>query len=135
MNDKDAHKPALLKYRMERGWETLQDARLLLEQGGSTASIINRAYYAMFYAVLGLLGTLGEGAARYEAVISLFDQHFVKSGRFPKEMSKAIHAAFELRQMGDYRELITLDRTRAEKIVHAAQQFLQKADEYLRGAQ
>jgi uncharacterized protein (UPF0332 family) len=33
----------------------LRDAHLLLDQEGSPESVINRSYYAMFYAVLALL--------------------------------------------------------------------------------
>ncbi len=41
-------KQALIQYRLERAHESLNDARLMLEQNGSPAGVINRAYYAMF---------------------------------------------------------------------------------------
>ena len=116
---------------MERARETLQDAHLLLQQGGSPGSIINRAYYAMFYAALALLTTLGKGASKHSGVISLFDQLFVKTGDFPKNMSKAIHKAFDLRQIGDYRELIELDQEQAQEVMLSAEQFVNAVEEYL----
>jgi uncharacterized protein (UPF0332 family) len=96
VSQEDIKKQQLISYRLEQARETLNDAHLLLEQGGSTGSIINRSYYAMFYAVLALLTTLGKGPSKHSGAISLFDQYFVKSGEFPKVMSKTIHKAFDL---------------------------------------
>ena len=50
---------ALIQYRIERAKETLEDARSLFRQNGSPASIVNRAYYAMFYAALAMISTVG----------------------------------------------------------------------------
>lgn len=43
----------LVRYRMERAGETLQEARLMLEMYGAA----NRIYYACFYATVALLLT------------------------------------------------------------------------------
>jgi uncharacterized protein (UPF0332 family) len=45
---------ALLKYRMEQAQDTLQEAEILFEKCALRGTI-NRAYYAMFYALLALL--------------------------------------------------------------------------------
>jgi uncharacterized protein (UPF0332 family) len=47
--------PGARQRRIHRARETLRDAHLLLDQEGSPESVINRSYYAMFYAVLALL--------------------------------------------------------------------------------
>ena len=52
MKEEDSDRAALVGYRMQRARETLGDAHLLCERKGSLWSVINRAYYAMFYAVL-----------------------------------------------------------------------------------
>ena len=82
----------------------------------------------MFYAALALLTTLGEGASKHSGVISLFDQLFVKTGKFPKDMSKAIHKAFDLRQVGDYREFIELDQEQAQEVFRSAEQFIEAVE-------
>jgi len=43
-------KDALIQYRLEQAKETLLDARVLYEHERRPASIVNRAYYAMFEA-------------------------------------------------------------------------------------
>ena len=131
MSQPTGNRGQLVQYRMDRARETLQDACLLLKQGGSPGSIINRAYYVMFYAALALLTTLGQGASKHSGVISLFDQLFVKTGKFPMAMSKAIHKAFDLRQIGDYRELIEWDREQAQEVVRSAELFIQEVEKYL----
>jgi len=124
-------KRQLIVYRLERARETLLDAHLLIEQGGSPGSVINRSYYAMFYAALALLITLGKGSSKHSGVIALFDQLFVKTGEFPKTMSKALHKAFDLRQIGDYRELIELNQEQAQEILCSADQFVDAVEAYL----
>ena len=76
-------KRTLIRYRLGMALATLKDAELLRDQGGSLWSIINRAYYAMFYATLALLTFIGQGASKHAGVIALFDRHFVRKGNFP----------------------------------------------------
>jgi uncharacterized protein (UPF0332 family) len=50
MTDKDA----LFEYRMQQALTTLDDAKKMLQQEISPRSVINRAYYSMFYMVMAL---------------------------------------------------------------------------------
>lgn len=45
----------LIGYRLKQAAESLEEAEFLMSGRKSPRSIINRAYYAMFYAVLALL--------------------------------------------------------------------------------
>ncbi|MBI3163682.1 MAG: HEPN domain-containing protein, partial [Chloroflexi bacterium] len=47
----------MTRYRLDQARETLLDAQVLYEHERRPASIVNRAYYAMFYATLALLVT------------------------------------------------------------------------------
>ena len=47
-------KETLYLYRLKQADETLSDAKKMLEDKLSPRSIINRAYYSMFYGVLAL---------------------------------------------------------------------------------
>ena len=75
-------------------------AHLLFEQGGSFWNIVNR------------------------------DQHFVKPGHFSKEMSKAIHKVFDLRQMGDYREFVTLEKDQVKEVLDLADGFVDEVERF-----
>ena len=50
-----ANLKALVRHRLEQAAQALDEARLL-QRSGSSLGVMNRAYYAMFYAVLLYLG-------------------------------------------------------------------------------
>ena len=122
----------LIKYRMERAQSTLQDAQGLLAQNGTPESVVNRAYYSMFYAALALLATVGQETQKHQGVLALFSQHFIKTGILPKEMGKFLNKAFDMRQTGDYEEEAELTQEDAQKSVSFAEKFVQSAEEKLR---
>ena len=122
----------LVSYRLEQAQTALDDAKYLMEGERSSQSIINRSYYAMFYAAIALLQKIGKIPSKHAGVISLFDTEFVKKGIFQKELSKDFHKAFELRQASDYRTTKTLKREQAEQIWSKAIHFVQAIRDYLK---
>ena len=131
MTDNGFDKAALISYRLEQAKETLLDARVLYDNERMPASIVNRAYYAMFYATLALLVTVGKSSSKHIGVISFFDSEFVKKNIFPKEMSRMLHEAFEMRQEGDYQNPAAIDREKAKEVLKAAEDFLSIVEEKL----
>lgn len=122
--------PELLRYRIEQAHEGLSDAKTLFANG-SLRGTINRAYYAMFYAVLALLATRQLGTSKHSGAIALFDREFVKTGIFSTELSKTLHLAFDRRQTHDYGELIELDKQAVEETLQTAQHFVLVVTQYL----
>ncbi|MEK6743062.1 MAG: HEPN domain-containing protein [Nitrospirota bacterium] len=84
---------ALLAFRMREAAETLADAERMLESGLSPRSVSNRAYYAMFYAVLALFLKSGTDlqTSKHAGVISIFDREFVHTGKLDTRLSKLLH--------------------------------------------
>ncbi len=121
---------ALLRYRLDQAQETLREADILLASAAYRGTI-NRAYYAMFYALLALLATRQLGTSRHSAAIALFDREFVKTGVFPTSLSQALHLAFERRQTHDYGEIVEVDRASAEETLSGAQLFVDAVATYL----
>lgn len=117
MSNEVYDKRALIEYRLERAREALSDARLILDQHGSPAGAINRAYYAMFYAALALLITIDQGSSKHQGVLALFDRHFIKTNILPRDLGRMLHRAFEMRQVGDYRDLLVFSREQANASV------------------
>jgi uncharacterized protein (UPF0332 family) len=60
----------------------------------------------------------------------LFDKEYVKEGIFPKELSKSLHIAFDLRQTHDYGELTEIDEATAGIVLSDAQLFLNKIESF-----
>ncbi|MBI4766067.1 MAG: HEPN domain-containing protein [Deltaproteobacteria bacterium] len=125
---------ALIDYRIKQARESIQEAKVLWDQGMSNRSVMNRLYYAMFYAVLALLQEKQLGTSKHYGAISLFDREFVKSGLIDTEYSKALHTAFILRQKGDYLEEAEVSLADIEEIFPQAESFVGLVEErFLQG--
>ena len=124
-------KPALIRLRLGDAKETLKDAHMLYEQEGTPRSIVNRAYYAMFYAALAMLVAVDRSSTKHSGVIALFDKELVKQNFVPKELGKMLHEAFESRQEGDYKDYKKLDRKRAAEILASADEFIKTIEQKL----
>jgi uncharacterized protein (UPF0332 family) len=78
----DAEKiAALVEYRLEQANEALAAAAVNLANA-LERSAVNRAYYAMFYAVLALLASRTIETSRHSGAIAQFDVLYVKPGCF-----------------------------------------------------
>jgi len=97
-------KDDLVKYRLERAKETLEDAYLLIEKKRWN-SAINRLYYSAFYAVIALLLKKDYKTTTHNGVKSIFSEHFIKKNIISKEFGKRYSQLFTWRQKGDYADL------------------------------
>jgi len=124
-------KKVLIQYHMEKAQRALSDAKSLMAGGGSPEGIVNRSYYAMFYAVTALLQGYSQIPRKHSGVIGLFDSEFYMKGIFQKELSKSLHKAFELRQKSDYREMIVIEREAAAETYEKACMFVATISQYI----
>jgi uncharacterized protein (UPF0332 family) len=114
---------ALIDYRLQQADESLQAAAVLFEKKLYRPSV-NRSYYAMYYAVMGLLAAEKKETSKHSGVIALFDRDFVKKGLFTKDFSRWLHAAFDMRQRSDYAAGHTVLIGDAQKLLENAQAFV-----------
>lgn len=121
---------ALVRYRLDQAEQSLRDARMLLSTHSCNAAV-NRAYYAMFYAILALLCTRGLGTSKHRGAIELFDREFTRTGMFDRELTRWLHEAFDLRQRADYQDLMVVQRERAEETLHNAESFVAQIRKHL----
>lgn len=116
---------------IERAKRYLKSAEILLEEGDYESSV-SRTYYAMFYSAQAMLLTKNLSFSSHKGVISAFGEHFVKSGIFPKEMSRELNKAFEKRQIGDYEYTFVISRREAEEILESGEKFVEKIAKHLK---
>ena len=114
----------LIHYRMERAKETFNDARLMAV-GKSWNSCINRLYYACFYAVSALLILKNMSSPKQIGIRSLFNLHYVKTGKVSKEMGKLYNDLFESRQEGDYEDFIRFTEEDVAPMLFQAENFIE----------
>ncbi|OGB89750.1 hypothetical protein A2625_06535 [candidate division WOR-1 bacterium RIFCSPHIGHO2_01_FULL_53_15] len=115
---------------MKKAGRALVSAKNLLNDGDYDFAS-SKAYYAAFHAMQAALLTKSLSFSKHSGVIAAFNQHFIKTGVFPKDFSAKIESLFKERQIGDYsyEEEITNkdaeeDIKNSEKIVQAIRSFL-----------
>ena len=99
----------LIKYRISRAKDTLDDANILAENR-KWNSAINRLYYAAYYAVMALLLSADLKPTTHNGAKSNFSQHFIKTGKIDKELGKIFSQLFTWRQKGDYDDLFDFQK-------------------------
>lgn len=127
-------KATLITYRLSQARESLKEADVLLREGMSRRSVMNRLYYAMFYALLALLQDKQLGSSKHSGAISLFDREFIKTGLLEKDFSKVLHRTFELRQKADYMEQTEVTTQDIDEIHPQVSAFVSRIELYLRKA-
>ena len=121
----------LSRYRFETSLEALADARLMYENG-RYKNALNRGYYAIFHAILAVNALTGFDSSKHSGVIAYFNQNYVKSEIFPKELSKIIRLASENREKADYLDFYIASKEEAEKQIQRAEEFLKWIEKFLR---
>lgn len=128
-------KETLQRYRIKQAKETLADAEAMQKGALSPRSIVNRAYYAMFYALLGvfLKANVTVKTSKHSGIISMFDQVFILTGKMDKKLSKSLHRMFNARQVADYKELVEVSEEEAVDAIRTARDFLEEIKRFILG--
>lgn len=126
-------KETLFVYRIQQAEETLQEAEKMLAGGFSGRSIVNRAYYSLFYSVLALFihSDINITTSKHIGIISIFDKEFIRTGKLPKKCSIILHDIFDARQEGDYRELTEIQIEDAALHVENAGKFVNAVKDHI----
>ena len=83
----------------------------------------SRAYYAMFYIAEAFLEGEGMSFSSHAAVIGAFGREFARTGRLPAEFHRFLIDAQDLRNSGDYGDLILSLSSKLRSKLTAASNF------------
>lgn len=117
-------------YRYNRADEELNNAKDMLASGKYKLAL-NRSYYTVFYAIKAVNALDEFDSSKHSGVIAHFNQYHVKTGEFPKEVSKIIGSASSMREHADYEDFFVASRSEAEKQIQGAEYFVRLVAEYL----
>jgi uncharacterized protein (UPF0332 family) len=73
----------------------------------------------------------GKVPSKRTGVISLFDTEYALKGLLPKELSKDLHKAFELRQVSDYKNVLPISSEKSRDTLNNAKRFVEVVIKYL----
>ena len=113
----------LVQYRLERAFETFEDAQLL-SNAKRWKSCVNRLYYSCFYAVSALLAQNQLASSKHTGVLSLFNIHFVKTGKISQETAEIYNDLFDNRQEGDYTDFVKFSEEQVRPQISKTDSFI-----------
>ena len=125
-----ALKDDYISYRINLAKETLQAARVLAETGHWN-SVINRLYYACFYAISALLYKNDINATTHSGLKHQFSQHFILTEKIDKDLGKVFAQIFDLRQKADYGDFYNLDQEKTMPFFEPVERLLNKIENLL----
>lgn len=123
-------KEELCKYRFEQAKETIGVAELCLGNGHFKDSI-NRSYYAAFYAVKAVLALDDIDFKRYKDVIAYFNQHYIATEVYDKEIGRNLSRLQKKRESSDYDDFVIASKEEAEEQLQAAQSIIEAIEDKL----
>jgi len=85
----------------------------------------------MFYAILALTVKSQVSLSKHSGALAFFDQEFIKTGIFSRDLSRKLHLAFDRRQVHDYGELTLVDEAVARETLEDARQFVETVENHL----
>lgn len=107
-------KAQLIQYRISRAKETIEDARIAIENNRMHAAE-NRIYYAIFYIVSALALKDNYSTSRHAQLLGWFNRSYVKTEIVSTDTGKIYADAFANRQESDYQDFIELNTEDVKK--------------------
>ena len=98
----------------------------------TTIPVFRGAIMQMFFMAEALLLTKNLKASSHKGVMTLFGEHFIKTGIFDKEFGRYLRRAYDLRQIGDYAIGFMVDEKEAKNKLEKAKIFVSEVEEYLK---
>lgn len=87
--------------------------------------MVNRLYYACFYAVISLLLKNGIETQTHDGARTQFGYLFIKAGLIDRKFGKHFSKLFDYRQKGDYGDLFDYDKETVSPLIGETKEFLE----------
>lgn len=122
---------SLALYRYAEAKETLKSSRLCFENKLYKDSI-NRSYYVVFYAIKSILALDAVDFKRHKDAVGYFNQNYVATEIFPKELGKKVGRLKRKREISDYDDFYVASLNEVQEQIETAKFVLNEVDNYLR---
>ena len=105
MNKKGNDKEKIIKYRINRANETIDEVQLLIDNNKNILAV-SRIYYGCYYVLSALALKYSFDTSSHGKLIGWFNKEFIKSGKIDKKYGQFIHKAFDERSTSDYADFV-----------------------------
>jgi uncharacterized protein (UPF0332 family) len=120
----------LIKYRLERSFETFKEAKIMIDNEFWNASV-NRIYYSCYYLVSAILLSKNIETSTHKGIRQKFGLHFIQEGIVSKEDGRFFSDLYDRRQTGDYDDFISYDKDTVLKLYKQAEGFIKRLSDLL----
>jgi len=115
-------KAEAVRHWWDKAHESLDAARRELA-AGAHAFAVNRAYYALFYAVSALLLQEGRRFRKHSGVRAALNREIIKTGRIGRKFGDLYNELFDDRHAGDYIAFTKFDAPMCRRRLKLAKSF------------
>jgi uncharacterized protein (UPF0332 family) len=116
-----------IDYRINTAKDALDAAQILAKEGHWN-SVINRLYYACFYAVSALLYARDLHTHTHSGVKHQFTLNFIKPGLIDKKETRIYLDLFDYRLEADYVDFADFDEKTTLPLITPVEEFLKKIE-------
>ncbi len=120
----------LSDYRLKAAREDLDRAKRALIDDDYKL-VMNRSYYAIFHSLRAVNALDEFDSSKHSGVIAHFNQHHVKNGDFPREVSHMISNAMDCRQRSDYEDFYVVSKEDAKEQLANAEYIIEIISNWL----
>ena len=120
----------LALYRLDRAKQENSNAKLLYKEKQYLAAN-NRAYYSIFYSIRAVLAMERIDFKRHKDVLAYFNQYYVKTEIFPRQLGRKIIVASKVREDSDYDEEYEPSMQTTTIQIETADELIKLVEEYL----
>ena len=93
---------------------------------------INRSYYAVFYAVKSVLALEIVDFKRHKDVVGYFNQNYVATEIFPKNVGKKLGRLQKKRETSDYDDFYLVSKEEAKEQLEGTEYIINEVEKYLK---
>lgn len=121
----------LCMYRINNAVDTLDTAKLCMEHK-RYKDAINRCYYAAFYAVKSILALEEIDFKRHKDAVAYFNQHYVATEIFDREIGKRLGRLKRKREASDYDDFYVASFDEAKEQYESAELIVKNVQTFLK---
>ena len=123
-------KDDLIKYRIQRAHESLDEAKILGENNHWN-TVANRLYYACFYIVNALFVKKSINASTHSGAKSQFHLNFIKTKNIAIKFGETYNQLFDKRQTGDYEDFQIFKKEEIKPFINQTAEFIKAIEKLL----
>jgi len=129
-SDSKSHKSTIIKYWMEKSFESIEAAHSEYRAGRLTPAVRN-TYYSCFYALAAVLLKKGKTFKKHTAVRAALHRDLIKSGLLDASWGRFYNTIFDSRHEGDYEPLVRFEKDQVKEFIKQAEEFIKQMENLL----